>query len=50
MPRDLDAEFVRHHSELFTLDFWTQTQARLEAGDVIDIFAYSQSRRLANRV
>jgi isocitrate dehydrogenase kinase/phosphatase len=48
LPRGLDDTFTRYHADLFEPDFWEQTQARLRAGEVIDVFAYSPSRRLAS--
>ena len=46
MPRGLDRDFLTRHADLFTVEFWEATQARLRAGEVIDIFAYPQHRRL----
>jgi len=38
--------FVQAHGDLFSVEFWQQMQARLRAGEVIDIFPYRQSSRL----
>jgi isocitrate dehydrogenase kinase/phosphatase len=46
LPRGLDRAFVAHHADLFEPEFWEQTQQRLCAGDVLDVFAYDQARRL----
>jgi len=43
----LRAIFVAAHQELFGVPFWTDLQARLHAGEVIDIFPYKASQRLA---
>ncbi len=37
--------FLEEHSELFTPEFWLQLQARLNAGEVLDVFPYPDSRR-----
>jgi isocitrate dehydrogenase kinase/phosphatase len=38
--------FLAHHADLFDVTYWHSVQARLAAGDVIDIFPYDKSRRL----
>jgi isocitrate dehydrogenase kinase/phosphatase len=43
---ELRALFVEQHSDLFEADFWHQIQARINAGGIIDIFPYEESRRL----
>jgi isocitrate dehydrogenase kinase/phosphatase len=43
---ELKALFVEEHSDLFEADFWHQIQVRINAGGIIDIFPYEQSRRL----
>ena len=40
--------FNEHHGDLFTERFWSQTQSRVEAGEVIDFFPYAQGSRLAD--
>jgi isocitrate dehydrogenase kinase/phosphatase len=45
---ELKALFVEQHSDLFETDFWHHIQARINAGGIIDIFPYEQSRRLRN--
>jgi isocitrate dehydrogenase kinase/phosphatase len=45
---ELKALFVEEHSDLFESDFWHQIQVRINAGGIIDIFPYEQSRRLQN--
>ncbi len=39
--------FMRTHGDILTVAFWQQIQARLKAGEVIDIFPYDQSKRLS---
>jgi isocitrate dehydrogenase kinase/phosphatase len=46
---ELKALFDEQHSDLFETDFWHQIQVRINAGGIIDIFPYEQSRRLGNR-
>jgi isocitrate dehydrogenase kinase/phosphatase len=38
--------FYEHHSDLYAVAFWRDIQARILAGEVIDILPYSQSKRL----
>ncbi|HJZ45578.1 MAG TPA: isocitrate dehydrogenase kinase/phosphatase-domain containing protein, partial [Roseiflexaceae bacterium] len=38
--------FLQHHADLFDVRFWHQIQARLRAGEVLDIFPYPQSKHL----
>jgi isocitrate dehydrogenase kinase/phosphatase len=40
--------FIEQHADLFEAQFWQQLQERLLNGEVIDIFPYDQSRRLAH--
>ncbi len=37
--------FLDEHADLFTPQFWLQLQARLTAGEVLDVFPYPESRR-----
>lgn len=46
LPPPLKQVFVEHHGDLFGVEFWTGIQARLRAGEVIDIVPYPVSRRL----
>ena len=46
---ELKTLFVEEHSDLFQKDFWHQIQVRINAGGIIDIFPYEQSRRLGHR-
>lgn len=46
-PGPLRDAFMEVHSELLTVDFWKQMQARQERGEVVDVFPYGQDRRLA---
>jgi isocitrate dehydrogenase kinase/phosphatase len=42
----LEAEFMAHHADLFDIDFWRQTQARIRSGERIHIFPYPADLRL----
>ena len=46
---ELDGElrdtFLEHHRDLFTVEFWQGVQDRLRAGEIMDVFPYSQTRR-----
>ncbi len=42
----LREEFVRHHADLFKPAFWSDLQARLWAGEILDVYPYPRSRRL----
>ena len=46
LPRGLDRSFLHHHADLFELAFWQDLQARLRAGELLDIFPYAPARRL----
>jgi isocitrate dehydrogenase kinase/phosphatase len=48
LKRELKDLFVKQHSDLFGVDFWHQTQSRIKAQKIIDIFPYEPSRRLQN--
>ena len=43
---DLKAEFMSHHRDLYTAQWWLAVQKRVAAGELIDIFPYDQSARL----
>ena len=40
--------FIETHGDLLRVDFWTTMQARIRAGEIVDVFPYPQSRRLRN--
>ena len=42
----LRQEFMSHHADLFSVDFWQQTQAAIEAGELTHIYPYERSDRL----
>ncbi|MDZ7597370.1 MAG: bifunctional isocitrate dehydrogenase kinase/phosphatase [Desulfobacterales bacterium] len=46
LPGPLEAEFMAHHADLFDVDFWLRTQARIRSGERIHIFPYPDVLRL----
>ncbi|MCU0869084.1 MAG: bifunctional isocitrate dehydrogenase kinase/phosphatase [Burkholderiales bacterium] len=42
-------QFLEHHADLLTPDWWNATKARCEAGYIEDVFPYSPRRRFAVR-
>jgi len=46
MSRRLQEEFTRRHPELFDPGFWSDIQARLRAGEIMDVFPYPREKRL----
>jgi isocitrate dehydrogenase kinase/phosphatase len=40
--------FLDTHSDLLNVDFWTTLQARIRAGEFVDVFPYPRSKRLRN--
>jgi isocitrate dehydrogenase kinase/phosphatase len=46
LPEPLRAGFERHHADLFEVGFWRDVQARLRAGEIMDVYPYPRSRRL----
>ena len=38
--------FTRHHADLFDVNFWRQTQERLQSGRQVHIFPYSRNQRI----
>ncbi len=47
LTAELREAFSAQHADLFEVDFWRATQARLAAGEVIDIVPYAADKRLA---
>jgi isocitrate dehydrogenase kinase/phosphatase len=43
---NLKAEFMSQHRDLYTAQWWLAVQARVAAGELIDIFPYDPSARL----
>ena len=42
----LRKEFLKHHSDLFQVEFWQQTQDKIRAGELPHIFPYSDHCRI----
>jgi len=45
----LRTEFLKHHADLFDVDFWQQTQAKVRAGELPHIFPYSSRCRIKRK-
>jgi isocitrate dehydrogenase kinase/phosphatase len=43
LPESLREVFVKHHSDLFEVDFWRRTQTAIEAGELTHIYPYERS-------
>jgi isocitrate dehydrogenase kinase/phosphatase len=48
-PKGARDELMKHHADLFRPQFWRETQERLRAGELPDIFPYKPERRLHQR-
>ena len=46
LAEPLRQEFMSHHADLFSVDFWQHTQAAIEAGELTHIYPYERSARL----
>ena len=46
LSTDLYELLGRSHGDLYRAEFWNGLQARVRAGEIIDIFPYPPSRRL----
>jgi isocitrate dehydrogenase kinase/phosphatase len=46
LTEPLREEFMSHHADLFTVDFWQQTQAAIKAGELTHIYPYERSAHL----
>jgi isocitrate dehydrogenase kinase/phosphatase len=42
----LRTEFLKHHADLFDVDFWQQTQTKIRAGELPHIFPYPSRCRI----
>lgn len=48
LPGRLRAAFLRAHGELLAPRWWRGIQARLRAGEIVDVFPYREHQRLRN--
>jgi isocitrate dehydrogenase kinase/phosphatase len=46
LPSPLRQEFERNHGHLFDVDWWQSMQARMQAGEIMDIYPYGLDKRL----
>jgi isocitrate dehydrogenase kinase/phosphatase len=44
-PEPLHREFLRHHGELFSADYWNGVVERLSSGEITEPAPYSGHRR-----
>jgi isocitrate dehydrogenase kinase/phosphatase len=42
----LREEFIEHHSDLFSTEYWWRLQELLRKGEILDIFPYQEKKRL----
>jgi isocitrate dehydrogenase kinase/phosphatase len=47
LPRELVDVFERHHRDLYRAGEWREIQRRIADGEIVDIFPYTESRRLS---
>ena len=43
---ELEDAFLEHHSDLFEAVYWRRMQARIDRGEIIDIYPYHSDQRL----
>jgi len=46
LPQPLREVFMSHHADIFEVDFWRQTQAAINAGELTPVYPYNRSKRL----
>ena len=46
LPTPLRSAFEAEHGHLFNVSWWQAMQARIRAGEIVDIFPYAQGKRL----
>ncbi|MGA7227032.1 MAG: isocitrate dehydrogenase kinase/phosphatase-domain containing protein, partial [Acidimicrobiia bacterium] len=46
LPTGLRQVFMERHSDLFRVEPWKDIQARIKAGELIEVFPYGQEARL----
>ena len=46
LPDPLQEVFLRHHADLFEIDFWLRAQKAIEAGNLPHIYPYTHSCRI----
>jgi isocitrate dehydrogenase kinase/phosphatase len=46
LPESLARVFTERHGDLFSVEFWQDTQARILNGEILDLYPYPKERRL----
>jgi isocitrate dehydrogenase kinase/phosphatase len=46
LPGPLRNVLEKEHAHLFSVEWWQERQARVRAGEIMDIFPYGQETRL----
>ncbi len=46
--RDIKEIFFRLHGDLYNVEFWQNTQAKLRRGEIVDVFPYRQQLRFSH--
>ncbi|MEJ2472529.1 MAG: bifunctional isocitrate dehydrogenase kinase/phosphatase [Desulfobacterales bacterium] len=46
LPPDLQKVFMKHHSDLFDVEFWQRAQAAIRRGEIISVLPYLPQHRL----
>jgi isocitrate dehydrogenase kinase/phosphatase len=46
MPNELEEVFLRRHADLFEVEPWRTIQKRIEAGELMEVFPYTDEARL----
>jgi len=49
-PEPLRSVFIEHHGDLFETDFWKRVQAKHRLGEIVDILAYPEHRKLKRSI
>ncbi|MDH3540533.1 MAG: bifunctional isocitrate dehydrogenase kinase/phosphatase [Acidimicrobiia bacterium] len=47
LPRPLRTVFESEHANLFTAEYWKNTQQRITSGEIIEVLPYAEEQRLA---
>lgn len=47
--KNMEEIFIREHSDLFTVAFWENMQARQRQGEIIEVYPYKRNRRFQDR-
>lgn len=48
LPESARTALFERHADLFTADFWRSVQQKLRAGEILEVFPYTEERRLVH--